>query len=195
MLPSCTRAYNPGHSLFYASCLTKWRQNEGHSCGISFRRLFCSLERARATQRQFLPMWRRIGCLPQNTTRETCCIPGPPRSCACPIRALRIRVAADMLPWLLPRAHIPHIPISSHGTLHVYSCFIQKSPCSLMLTRQVPRALTRTLQLEVKGKFFLCYIQPRLYQHKCRIYRQLATAACTPSLATSARMKKNLRMS
>jgi hypothetical protein len=29
---SCTphpRAYNPGHSLFDASCLTKWRQNEG----------------------------------------------------------------------------------------------------------------------------------------------------------------------
>jgi hypothetical protein len=131
ILPSCTRAYNPGHSLFYASCLTKWRQNEGHSCGILFRRLFCSLERACATQRQSLPMWRRFGCPPQNATRETCCIHGPPRSCASPIRVVRIRVAADMLPWLLPRAHklpayLTHLFLIC--TQHVYSCFIQMLP-------------------------------------------------------------------
>ena len=84
ILPTSTRAYNPGHSLFHASCLTKWRQNKGCSREISFRRMFCSLERARSTQFQFRPMWRRFELPASNAIRETCCIIGPPRLCALP---------------------------------------------------------------------------------------------------------------
>ena len=151
-----SRAYNPGHSLSDASCLTKWRQNERHPCGISFHRVLCSLERARSTQRQFRPMWRRVGLPAANAKGTTCCIYGPPHSRAFP-RGLHAGVLWQTC-WggcFLGRAFPLPLPSPTklHTTSYVVICFIHNC-----LTRARPplrpreRGLGGTLQIEAKGE-------------------------------------------
>ena len=121
------RAYNPGHSPFNASCLTKWRQNWCSVCGIPFRRLHFSLERARPTQRQLRPMWRRFGLPALNMHHGKPVVHGPPRSCVLPVGRF-MPVVADMLAWLFLWACITIDSLfnSPCGSMHLPAAFIYK---------------------------------------------------------------------
>ena len=126
-----------------------------HACEISFRRLFRSLERARSTQWQFRPMWRRFG-LPASK-----CITGnllhlwAAPLLRAPYWVVRIRVAADMLAWLLPWSHIAHIP---HYNAAQFTCISALFTSCLTRARIPlrPRQCGLGHSSLKKGQFLLC---------------------------------------